>query len=184
MKPSLIGLYSPTPGCGKTTVASILSAFDYEILSFAQPIKEMTKVFLMSVGHPERVSDNLINNRKNDPILGSVTTRHLLQTLGTEWGRECIYENIWVDVWENNLNNKKFNGKYKHFVVDDVRFKNEAEKIYSLGGHLWRIERPASKRRTWHKSEGGLNDWAHFHWTITNNGSLNDLDNQVIEAIK
>jgi hypothetical protein len=59
-------------------------------------------------------------------------------------------------------------------VVDDVRFPNEAQLIKSMGGQLWRIERPGLTDATGHSSEGGLADW-EFDRVIVNDGTVEDL---------
>ena len=55
-----------------------------------------------------------------------VSTRHMMQTLGTEWGREMIHGNIWVDAFAR-LNAGKC------VIVPDVRFENEAELVREHG---------------------------------------------------
>ena len=46
--PRLIGLYSPAPGCGKTTVASLLS--NHQRVSFAAPLKRAVWNMLNDLG--------------------------------------------------------------------------------------------------------------------------------------
>ena len=104
------------------------------------------------------------------PELG-VSARHLLRTLGTEWGRECVSPTVWLDVWLAKALRKSF------VVVDDVRFKNEADLIHLLGGQMWRITRPGVVRNTEHASEGGLDGWTHFTCDIVNAGTISDLLN-------
>ena len=61
-----------------------------------------------------------------------------MQTLGTEWGRDCIYPGIWTDLWVRGL------VEFPAIVCDDVRFPNEVEMIRKIGGVIVKIERPGA----------------------------------------
>lgn len=65
--------------------------------------------------------------------------RRLLQTLGTEWGRDLIHPEIWV---LSTLRRIEFSDA-PLVVITDVRFPNEAEAIRERGGFVWRVIRPA-----------------------------------------
>jgi hypothetical protein len=165
----LIGLYSPAPQSGKTTVAAALERRGFARVPFADPLKAMVAQFLQGLGYREDEAQRLVHIDKGTtiPQLG-VTVRHLLQTLGTEWGRTCVAPDVWLKCWAASAMRHSF------VVVDDVRFPNEAELIRSMGGQLWRIERPGLADATGHASEGGLADWA-FDWVIVNDGTVEDL---------
>ncbi len=62
-----------------------------------------------------------------------------MQSLGTEWGRECIDENIWTNLWWEVAGLHIRLGK--SVVVDDLRLLNEAEVIKLHGGQIWRVDR-------------------------------------------
>lgn len=121
MNNKIIGLTGPK-GVGKSTYAkSIEGAI---ILSFATPIKKMLKVILPS---------ELFLNFKEEPIPqfpDGLNTRQLLQSLGTEWGREGVYPNIWVDLAYKAA--EQYIGK-RTIVFDDIRFPNEAWAIRRWG---------------------------------------------------
>jgi len=121
MNYKIIGLTGPK-GVGKSTYArSIEGAV---ILSFATPIKEMLKVILPGMKYL---------NFKEEPIPQfpeGMNARKLLQSLGTEWGRESIYPNIWVDQAYKTA--EPFIGK-RNIVFDDIRFPNEGWAIKRWG---------------------------------------------------
>lgn len=87
------------------------------------------------------------------------TPRIFLQRLGTEWGRQRIHPEIWVEAWRHQLAQEAV----KHFrdemiVADDCRFENEAAAIRAEGGKVVRIERPGAGSATGssHASEKGV----------------------------
>jgi hypothetical protein len=170
--PQLIGLYSPAAQSGKTTVATTLGyTHGYTIVSFASPIKYVIANFLCQLGYAANQATYLttVDKEAMIPELG-VSARHLMRTLGTEWGRECVCPDVWLKCWEVQC--RKVNGP---IVVDDVRFPNEFDLVKKLGGRMWRIERPGVQRLTYHASEGGLDKYA-FDATLVNAGTVDDLD--------
>lgn len=176
--PKLIGLYSTAPRSGKSTVASYLIEHNFHTVSFAAPLKLMMRTFLMSYGYGVEEISYLLSDGKHEQIPGIRTTpRHLLQTLGTEWGRSCIHPEVWLMCWEQSAKRYLDNGF--SVVVDDMRFLNEAELVRSLGGELWHVHRPEAVRSTTHASEGALDDFPYFDRRLVNDGSLLDLYSRV-----
>ena len=177
MTPTLIGLYSPAPGCGKTAVAHTLHEFGFGRVPFAMPLKRMACEFLTQIGYDRSEAEHLVWADKEYviPELG-VTVRHILQTLGTDWGRRCIHEGLWVYTWARSCRD------YPRVCVDDVRFLNEAMEIKARGGQMWLITRPGIEDTTGHVSEGGLTTWK-FDAVIENDGSLADLRHKVLALL-
>ena len=167
----LIGIYSPAAGSGKTTVARWLAEErGYTIVPFAQTIKEMLHPMLVSLGCDHAEAIDLLENKKQVVVPGAeVSVRHMLRTLGTEWGRSCIHPQIWLRCWSERIQ------YYDKVVVDDCRFRNEAELIKSLGGELWYVEREGVPKSFEHSSEGSLNDYEDFDCAVFNEGSIKDL---------
>lgn len=98
--------------------------------------------------------------------------RRLLQRLGTEAGRNTLWDSIWIDAALTGF------PEDARLVVTDCRFPNEAEAIKDRGGVLWRITRkdvgPAvGADGKIHPSETSLDDW-DFDVTLNNKGSLRD----------
>jgi hypothetical protein len=171
--PRLIGLYSPAAQSGKSTVAAHLAQRDYRIIPFAGPLKAMLRTFLLQLGYGPDAIDSYLTTGKEDILPGIVCSpRHLLRTLGTEWGRTCVHPNVWLLCWQSTATRYLQSGT--PVVCDDVRFLNEANLIRSLGGELWRIDRPGTERTTEHASEGGLDDYP-FDRVLLNDGTLTAL---------
>ena len=144
---------------GKDTAASYLLnklGGDWYSASFADPMKEMLNAIGVDTG----------DNFKDLPVNQyGVSTRHMLQTLGTEWGRNLIDSDFWVDVFANM-------NAYQFVIVPDVRFENEAELIRKHG-FLIHMEGRGGIVGS-HVSEQQLN----FHDDdifVDNRGSLSEL---------
>jgi hypothetical protein len=170
---TLIGLYSPAPGSGKTTVAQILQKHGYATVPFAGPLKRMVVVFLTQIGYDRPEAEHLVWHGKEVviPELG-VTVRHILQTLGTEWGRNCINPGLWVHAWRMACR------EHDRVCVDDVRFPNEANEVRLSAGQIWLVTRPGVADITGHVSEGALAGF-QFDAVIENDGTLDDLRRKV-----
>ena len=182
MTAPLIGLYSPAPQSGKTTVANYLLAKGWYSVAFAAPIKRMVVQLLNEIGLSEDNALRLVNTDKEEIIPALRTTaRHLMQTLGTEYGRQCVHPEVWLMCWERTAQQKLDAGI--PVVVDDIRFPNEAALVRRLGGQLWRIERPGTLRSTEHASEGSLDDYPLFDRRLINDGSLLDLHERVQQIV-
>lgn len=174
MSAQLIGLYSPAPQSGKTTVAQCLVAQGYTIVPFAEPMKLMLAPMLECLGYSEAEIKRRLYVHKEELIPElKVSTRHLLQTLGTEWGRSCVAPDVWLNLWRCRVS------RLGRVVVDDVRFPNEAELVRSLGGEVWKLTRPGALRGKSHASEGSLDSWAHFSRYIVNNGTVAQLTDAI-----
>jgi len=167
--PRLVGLYSPAPGCGKTTVANLL--LEHQRVSFAAPLKRAVWTLLHDLGVLESFRYVYTDKEAIIPELG-VSARHMMQTLGTEWGRACIHPDFWVKIARVNAERIMADGGC--VVVDDARFPNEATMIRNLGGALWRIDRPGVSYDGDHCSEGGLEDITPDR-VIVNDGTINQL---------
>ena len=168
---NIIALWSPAPGCGKSTVAGILAEQGYQIVPFAEPMKRMIVTLLLRAGYSMDDAFNYVRVSKHEPLkrlAGEPTARHLLQTLGTEWGRDCIDTNFWTGLWTNQVQQRE------KVVVDDMRFVNEVAAVRKLGGQIWEIQRPGIKLTTKHRSEGGL-PGVQFDRSIVNDGTIEDL---------
>ena len=171
-KKIIIGLYSPAPQSGKSTVANLLVAnYGFECFSFASPIKSMiyTAFAERGLGWDAYKTLQQIKEAKI-PLFYNKSYRELLQSLG-DWGRSQDV-NMWVDML--------FNGRREsnRMVIDDVRFPNEFYKIKKEGGILLSVNRHNAKKPNNHSSEGGL-DALNFDGIINNNNDMTWLAEQV-----
>ena len=155
-------------GAGKGSVASILEDRGFATLSFADPLyAAVSAITGLSVAE-------LQDRSRKENTLGwiSCSPRRLLQTLGTDWGRNMIHPEIWVMATMQRVMD---GGDY---CIPDVRFVNEAAAIKARGGVVWRVDRrsrstldPAAAS---HESERGIPP-EYLDAVIQNDGTLADL---------
>lgn len=134
----LIGL-TGLAGSGKSVVANVLTNdFGFERVKFADPLKNMLRTLMRDMGYCEDdVERHVEGDLKETEIPEiSVTMRHLMVTLGTEWGRDAVRPDLWTRLWAARASMST------NVVADDVRFPNEVDLIRSAGGTIWRLERP------------------------------------------
>ena len=126
---------------GKTTMAKhLMGVYGFSLVKFANPLKEMLRAMLRIQGCPETEIERYVEgDLKEAPCkyLNGKTMRHAMQTLGTDWSRNMIDEDIWVSAWSNMV----INHGNSPIVVDDMRFPNEAISIKNLGGVIIRVYR-------------------------------------------
>lgn len=200
-------------GCGKDTAADYLVNFHgFRRDSFANTLKDaISSVFgwdrtLMEGRTAEsrrwrEEVDTWWANRLNIPHL---TPRWVMQYWGTDVLRNNFHDDIWIASLENKIQKTKDN-----IVISDVRFPNEIKSIHRSGGLVVRIKR--GKDPEWMEAASaymrgpGTIGWAlsketlntfnvhasEYSWvganidhTIENNGSIDDLFDQISSLIK
>ena len=127
----LIGLCGKK-GSGKTYIANhFAKQYDAKVCRFADTLKSMMR----AMGFNERQITGDLKERPCD-LLDGKTPRYAMQTLGTEWGRDLIHKDIWVNIAIN-----KALGFEEVAIFDDVRFPNEIEAIHRNGGVVAWVDR-------------------------------------------
>lgn len=169
MRGLIIGLTGQARA-GKDTFADhINKGYRFTRIGLADPMKRFCKeLFDFSdeqlYGDERDLSDRRYPRRNPMPATPEeaqsgdyLTPRYALQTLGTEWGRDC-YENIWIEYGIGIAKElikgyatydmktglqfvEKDVGEIGGAVFSDLRFKNEFEAVRKAGGILIRIKR-------------------------------------------
>lgn len=172
----LIGLTGKA-GSGKDTVAAIIERLypSSEFHSFAGPLKDGCAA--MFGWNREALDHNREFKEAIDPRYG-FSPRYAMQTLGTEWGRDLMGE----DVWLNALATKYASSESEYFVVRDVRFKNEAEWVRKSGGVILYIVRPDAPDVIAHPSED-IFPPDPLDIVIDNDGTILDLEDKIAAAL-
>lgn len=173
MSRRIIGVVGPA-GSGKSAVAKhLVSKHEFLRMRFAENLKSMLKVGLGLTDEQIDGDQKMISLHQ----FGGCTPRHLMQTLGTEWGRRMVHSDIWVNAWRQSL------PAHGLICVDDVRFPNEASAIRAEGGVLWRVTRTnANAVFVDHPSERLQRD-IETDLTLENDRSLFDLMIKVDEEV-
>lgn len=155
----LIALYSSAPGSGKSTAARLLERQGWVVEPFTTPLKRMARTLLLEAGYSEDAITDILSINKGQPLAwlaGAPTARHLLQTLGTAWGREQISPMLWIQLWQGRVRRALADGT--PVVVDDLRTEEEAAVVRALDGLA-------------------------FDRIITNSGTLEELEAQLLQEV-
>lgn len=160
---------------GKDTVARMLKEHGFVQSSFAAPIRSFVASLLGATLDELEIE-------KEDPIalLDGVTPRHMMQTLGTEWGRELIHPELWLRSWRMRYQRYLYIGV--DVVVSDVRFDNEARIIEQLGGVVVQIVRPGLPDADSHISETPLPENL-IHGYLYNDSDMETLQQRVTDML-
>lgn len=144
-RPRTVIAFTGLAGSGKSTAAAHLVAAGWQRVRFAGPLKAM----MAALGCTHAEIDGPL---KEQPcaLLGGKTPRHAMQTIGTEWGRDLISQDLWIRAWNAALSRVP---PGVSVVVDDCRFPNEVDAVRAAGGVLVRIERPGAGTASVHSSE-------------------------------
>lgn len=149
---------------GKSTVAQhLMLQYGFVLVKFAQGLKDMMR----ALGLNESEIEGVLKELPCDKLNGR-TPRYAMQTLGTEWGRNHMGQDFWVNLLVQKVHQMDCN-----VVIDDCRFPNEAVAVQrDLQGKVWRLVRAASYGT--HSSE---RDQAYItpDLTLMNTGTLDEL---------
>lgn len=146
----IVGM-SGAAGSGKDTAAkALLDCLDYRKGSFAMKLKmALNAIFEWRMED----WDSLEWKETPQAVCYGKTPRELAQSLGTDWGRDMVNMNLWVDAVVRSLH------PTERAVFTDVRFPNEAEAIRNAGGiliHITCVDRPTGTVSDAHESESWL----------------------------
>lgn len=161
------------------------------IASLASPIKQMVRVILDMLPEDHdadryvSVNAMLNGSAKEEPIaqLNDTSPREMLQTLGTNWGRDMVSPSLWLDVMRWKIKRETHFGdcyaKRSVFIIPDIRFDNEAE----LCDVLYQVTRADKPEVAEHSSEAGISPHL-ITGTIDNSGDRLALSRAVSKLAK
>lgn len=122
---------------GKTTIATILQhEFGYSRVSFASPIKNL---LFQAYGTDHKDARIVVFDRTG--AAKTTTIGVLCQMLGTEAIRNNVDQAFWLRCMESQLKET-----LRPWVIDDLRFRNEAKWAEYNGFHVVRLAREREPR--------------------------------------
>lgn len=168
----LIGLAARAQS-GKSTAASHLKTqAGYKEDSFAAPIRQFVATLLgLTVAEMEPVKEKVVDWLGKSP-------RQMMQTFGTDWGREKVHPDIWIEACMQRIARDP-KGRY---VISDLRFDNEADAIRRMGGAVVHIVRPDALVVNSHASEAGVKR-AAGDFLIVNDGPLEQFHKAIDDLL-
>lgn len=111
-------------GHGKSTAAQFLrDRYDAKIVSFVTPLKRMAKAVMRFTD--EQLYGTQAQKERVDPRYG-FSARTFMRRAGTEGLRDCFWPTIHVEGLMKLLEREESQDHDDLYVVDDMRFRNEA----------------------------------------------------------
>lgn len=179
VSPIVIG-FCGLAGSGKTTAAEYLvREHGFERLAFAGPLKAMVRALGLS-------AREMAGDLKEEPCpaLCGKSPRQFMQLLGTEFGRQMIGEDFWVETWRRRVEYEAIGRKEPlRIVADDVRFPNEVSAIRALGGRIINVQRASAGSATGARHVSETTPLS-FDAVCKNDGSHRELHSQTADALK
>ena len=173
--------------CSRFLPLSTQQTTSWTEVSLADPLKRVCSllfnypyhILLGDTGESRDIRECLTTT--NYTISGPMSGRKLLQFFGTEMIRENLGGDFWANLAEKTI--VKLRNRGKNVILPDIRFPEEREMLRKLGGNLLLIHRDGTKTDDGHASEA---HWQNFDYDaiIGNNGTINDLKNNVINLEK
>lgn len=173
MSKFVVGLSGPA-GAGKSTAAQYLVELGGHRVRFAGIIKSM----IYAMGLNERQVDGDLKEVPCDLLCGK-TPRWAMQSLGTEWGRNLIGPNIWINLWKNQVNSLPEDALV---LVDDCRFPNEEVLIREMDGIIIRIVREVDMNTETFSHESEKHP-IKADYTVINDGSIEQLQKRLYDIV-
>lgn len=159
-------------GSGKSTIADYLAKrHGFARRHIKQPLADMARV-LIRAAYPDVTPQDIENHidgpdkRRAIGRLGNRSATEIQQFLGTEFGRNFIHPDIWLDIWS------AWAAGHDKVVQESVRFANEAERC----DVIWEVRRPGYAALNGHASEALP---AVADVVLVNDGDLEALYEQV-----
>lgn len=142
--------------------------YETEWIGYDENRLRITPVFVQQV-----IDDVGWDSYKEGPYGEEI--RRLLQRLGTEAGRQTLWDTIWIDSALRDLN------EHKNYVITDARFLNEFDAIRTAADRqdhvcaIVRINRPGVEAANTHASELEALQYDQWDKIVTNGGTKEDL---------
>jgi len=159
---------------GKDTAANYLCTnYGLQKYSLADPIRRMLSVLMVNYGETDKETPNKVFGK---------SPREMMQTLGTEWMRDCVNENGWLLLAIHEYDWLAASPSCQGMSVADIRFSNEATWIRQ-NGILIHMDRPDAIPVSEHVSENGI-EYESGDLRINNDSDIPSLYRQCDMAME
>jgi len=140
-------------------------------VAFADKLKQVC-MLLFGFSHEQCYGSKEIKETVDSRY--GMSPREILQKVGE--GMRKVYPNIWVDTVFNTTIPPLQEEGFDCFIISDVRYPNEGDKILSIGGTLVKVLREDGGVGVGanHSSETAMKDYNNFDFIIDNNGSFEE----------
>jgi len=172
-------------GSGKSTAGNILKQYGYEEITFANPVKEIG--LILGFEHKELYGSQEDKLKINE--FWGVSGREFMQKFATNIMRNELHKHInmnmdgktiWVRLCEKKI--IQMLKENKKILISDGRFPDEINMIKQYNGTIIKLERNNSFDLN-HESESYISN-IKYDKLINNNGTLDDLENEIKKVIK
>lgn len=168
---------------GKDTAGDWLIDNGWERLAFADLVRRVLYA-IDPVVDPVSTEyyfclQNMVDAMGWDLTKSNTEVRNLLQKLGHGL-RDILDPGVWLRPVMKEADRLEEQGH--NVVITDVRYLNEVEAIKGLGGLVVRIDRGLAHRME-HPGEDQLEDYDEWDAVIDNNGSIQELKDQVTALV-
>lgn len=182
-------------GSGKDTAANLIQLltpyYKWQNKKFAGKLKDIAELI---TGIPKIKFESQEFKQQQMPGDWNMTYREFLQKIGTDAMRTGLHENVWVNALFSDyiaevvtVGTSEFDliekDQLPYWIITDCRFPNELEAVKKHGGITIKIERH-SDNPNFHISETALDDYTGWNYVIDNNGSIEDLKNQLLHVLE
>lgn len=142
-------------------------------------IKDKTRMLVPEITLEDLKQNTLAKWIESYNNICVIKLRTLMQYYGTELIRHNIGSQVWVDgLIQTAIKDKNY---YGYAVIADVRYLNEANAIYNVGGKVIHVFK-TDNTKVEHSSENIKCDTRDYE--IDNNGTLLGLFYKVLEFVK
>jgi hypothetical protein len=193
-------------GSGKDTVAQIIKEttphYNWQVKKFAGKLKQIASILTaipIEKFEDQEFKKTYLGKEWEYEDGSPMTVRDLLQLLGTEAMRNGLHTDAWVnalfadyiaeDEFTEYYNGTEWATKpigliYPNWLITDTRFPNELDAVISKGAVTIKVERDVDNTiGVLHASETALNHVTNWDYVINNNGSMEDLRQQVSDIL-
>lgn len=178
----LVVMISGKQGSGKSSLASNLRASLEGMGQRVASVRFASAIYEMHDWIRDYMRSRGIDRPEKDG--------RLLQLLGTEWGRDTISPDVWVNLLENRI--EEMVGEIDVVLIDDCRFPNELALVNRFSGLTIRLDADRNVRKArcpaWrdtdtHSSETALDNAKFDTWICTDTVDEQYTARTALEAV-